>query len=91
VAELKQRMSAQEWAAWQLYDAMEPVGDRRADLRAGSICATLANVHRDEEKKRTPFTPEDFVLQFEREDPADHQANLAAKMRLLAARQRSRR
>jgi hypothetical protein len=34
--------------------------ERRADLRAGVVASTVANVHRDDEKKPDPFTAEDF-------------------------------
>ncbi|MCL5290562.1 MAG: hypothetical protein M1489_05995 [Firmicutes bacterium] len=33
----------------------------REDYRAGMICAILANIHRDEKKRRQPFTPLDFI------------------------------
>ena len=82
------RMSAREFAAWQVFDQqVEPIGDRRADLRAGGISATIANIFRDEKKQREPFTPEECALTFR--DPAEQRAetalNNAAKMKMLAS------
>ncbi len=51
---------------------LEPFGDARADLRAGIIASTLANVNRGKETKA--FTPQDFMLftdEIEREDDLD--------------------
>lgn len=33
----------------------------REDYRAALVCSVLANVNRDEKKRRQPFTPEDFM------------------------------
>ena len=32
---------------------------RRQDFRAGVVCSTLANIHRDENRRPKPYTPED--------------------------------
>ena len=34
--------------------------EKRADLRAGQVCAILAEVNRDSTRKATPFHPADF-------------------------------
>ena len=34
---------------------------KRQDFRAGVVCSTLANIHRDEQRRPKPFTPEDFM------------------------------
>lgn len=53
------RMSARQFAEWEAYYAQEPWGELRADLRAGIVASTLANVHR---RARTPaFSPQDFM------------------------------
>jgi hypothetical protein len=88
VEEMLDRMSAREFAAWVVFDRqVEPIGDRRADLRAGGIAATIANVFRDEKKKREPFTPEECALTFRDldEQRAETTANNAAKMKMLAS------
>jgi hypothetical protein len=52
-------MSSLEFAEWMAYAGLEPFGEERADLRAGIIAATIANVHRPGE--RDPYTPTDFM------------------------------
>lgn len=59
VEELLERMSLEEFREWQIFERVEPFGDRRADVLTGMICATLANIHRGEKTK--PFTPWDFI------------------------------
>lgn len=46
---------------WQEFFAEQPFGDERADLRAGIIAAVIANVNRDPDRKKLPFTPLDFM------------------------------
>ncbi|GEM_PF-787934 len=57
-------ISARELAEWEAYYRVEPWGEERADLRAGIIAATEANVHRDAKKRRKAFTPEEFMPRF---------------------------
>lgn len=47
-----------EWAA---YAAIEPFGNLQADFRAGQVCATVANVHRNSSRNPDPFRPDDFM------------------------------
>ena len=52
-------MSVAEFIEWQILESLEPFGDRRADIHAGIIAATIANVNRSAE---TPaFTPFQFI------------------------------
>ncbi len=52
-------MSARQLAEWAVFYEQEPWGDFRADLRAGIVASTLANIHR---RPRAPaFTPLDFM------------------------------
>lgn len=44
------------------YYSLEPFGEERADLRAGIISSTIANVNRGKHK---PFKPTDFMPKFE--------------------------
>lgn len=57
-------MDAIEWIEWQVYMGLEPFGEWRDDVRAASICTTLANVYRNPETTPEPFTLADFRLQF---------------------------
>lgn len=44
------------------YDLVEPIGEYRADLRAGIVASTVANVNRP--KGRRAYSPEDFMPRF---------------------------
>jgi len=63
------------------YFKLEPFGEDRADLRAGIIASTIANVHRDSKKRRKPYTPQDFMPKFEQKK-VDH-ATLAEKIKAV--------
>lgn len=54
-------MAVEELHSWAEFMAEEPFGQHIEDLRAGQICATVANVHRDPKVKRDPFSPLDFA------------------------------
>lgn len=43
------------------FEDLEPFGGLAQDYRAGIVAATIANVHRDSEKKRDAFTAADFM------------------------------
>jgi hypothetical protein len=45
VSELLARMSAAELIEWQMFDAVEPIGEPRADLRAGILASLLWNAN----------------------------------------------
>jgi len=62
VGELLRRLDSRELSEWMAYDQIEPLGEWRADLRAGIVAATLANVNRGKAQK--PFKPEDFMPDF---------------------------
>lgn len=50
-------MSSREVSEWQVYETIEPFGERRADYRAASICQTIALVNGAKDAKL-----EDFLL-----------------------------
>ena len=54
------RISSRELTEWGVFYGLEPFGEHRADLRAGVVAATVANVNRD--KKQKPYKPEQFLL-----------------------------
>lgn len=49
------RLTARE--LWALMERKRDA-EKRADFRAGTVCATMANIHA--EKKSHPYTAEDF-------------------------------
>lgn len=53
-----------ELLEWMEFADLEPFDEERADMRAGSICATIANVNRDPKKRAAAFTAADFALSF---------------------------
>lgn len=58
VRRAQQEISSAEFAEWAAFYADEPFGDRVADVRAGTIAAVLANIHKN---KNTPaYGPLDF-------------------------------
>jgi hypothetical protein len=68
--DLLSRISSRELAEWQAFSLLEPFGERRADLRAAIIASTIANANRDKDKKPEPFTPHDFMPNYETKDYA---------------------
>jgi hypothetical protein len=64
-------MSAVEFTEWRLYDAtVEPLPDRRGDLRAATIVATLLNLSRSH--KQRVISAEEVALDFEKPAPLSH-------------------
>lgn len=70
VEELGQRLSAHEFGHWWALYLQEPWGEARADLAAGQVAATVANVHRG--KDAPAFKALDFApyLQSRNREPA---------------------
>jgi hypothetical protein len=66
---LLEEMSAETWVLWQLYYDLDPWGEERADLRSGMIAAVIAETNRDKKKRRKPYTPQEFMPQFDRPPP----------------------
>lgn len=63
VAEAQLRVSSREFTDWQAFAELEPFGEERADLRAGIIASTLANVNRG--RGTRAFKPSDFMPKFD--------------------------
>lgn len=61
VAQLLAEISSQELAEWRAYALLEPFGEQLADQRHGIALAALANLHRDPQRRREPYRPEDFI------------------------------
>lgn len=78
VGELLARVSSRELSEWMEYARMEPFGEERADLRAGIIASTTANLYRKKGKK--PLQPQDFMPKFG-EAAADREGVVPAEAR----------
>jgi hypothetical protein len=61
VRELERTLSNAELAEWVAYYDVNPWDEWRADLRAGIVASTLANVH---SSKKGKFKPRDFMVDF---------------------------
>lgn len=80
-SEMMERMSASEFYDWMVLERMEPFGDRRADIQAGIVASTIANIHRSEKSK--PYSPIDFMPRFEEPQQARQTPEQHLKMMLL--------
>lgn len=60
--EMMSRMSARELDSWFQFNLQWPIGETRADIRAGLISSVIANAHRDPQRQIAPFAPADFML-----------------------------
>lgn len=77
--ELDATLSADEFAQWLAFDAIEPIGGPRGDLQAGIVASTIANVNRARGSKA--FSPFDFMPLRERDDVGAVRRAVAAKAR----------
>lgn len=75
---LAQTLRPSELGAWWALWNIEPWGQDRADRRAGTVAAVLANVHRDPKKTR-PYRPEQFMPWHWR-DPDAERADLERRV-----------
>ncbi len=82
VGELLNRANSRELTEWRAYYSLEPFGEERADLRAGIIAATIANIYRDKNTKA--YKPVDFIPQFDKPKQQDWQSMLA-QVRMINA------
>ena len=60
VSELLERISSAEVTEWMAFDAIDPFGEPRADLRNGMICAVTAN--HSFAPPTSPRRPSDYML-----------------------------
>lgn len=63
-------MTMEQLEEWATYSILEPFGEERADLRAGVIASTIANVNRTKASDKV-FGPQDFLLKFGEDDTAN--------------------
>jgi hypothetical protein len=54
-------ISSEELTEWAAYYQIDPFGSHRADIQAGVVASTMANIHA---KRGHSFTPADFIPQF---------------------------
>jgi hypothetical protein len=85
VGSLTRRLTAKQFLDWEHYDAIEPFGDDRADMRAASIVQMLYNINRGKGQKA--LTLKDFMLTFKEAAPKKEKTwqEMAATARLIAS------
>ena len=72
VREAQMRISSQEFTEWMAFARLHPFGEWRADLRAGIVASTIANVNRGKGKA---YKPSDFMPDFKRTRKAEQQSD----------------
>ncbi len=82
MAELLARISSQELAEWMAFDSLEPIGDRRADLQAGVVCATMANLERPAGHRA--YQPHEFMPGWDEPSPTEIRKRRIAQVKALA-------
>lgn len=83
--EVLEKHTSRELTEWLAYLQLEPQGEERADLRAGIIASTIANVNR--KKGTRAFRPDEFMPKFDRFDRQEQdieQQKAAAEALILA-------
>lgn len=86
VGELLSRVTSAELTEWIAFAELEPFGEERADLRAGIVASTVAEVNRNPKKRKQPFTPQDFLPKFGKERSDDVEDEEQKRSERLAAK-----
>ena len=58
------RLPFKQLLEWEAFDQLEPIGGRRGDWQAASICSMLANIAIAKGRSRKRFQVKDFLLEF---------------------------
>lgn len=80
--EVLEKHTSRELTEWLAYLQLEPQGEERADLRAGIIASTIANVNR--KKGTRVFRPDEFMPKFDMQEQDIEQQKAAAEALILA-------
>ena len=76
-------IDAEEFAEWQAFDSIEPIGGNADDYRAGIVASMLANIHR--KRNTEPIKPLDlFPWHIVPRDPTQDSLAIKAAMKRLA-------
>jgi hypothetical protein len=87
VRQLLTTLDSGELAEWVAFDSLEPVGEYRADFRAGMLASLFANANKAKGAKT--LSPGDFMPFIEKEEPDVHESeqSVIERFRVLAAQQ----
>jgi hypothetical protein len=58
------QISMKQFREWQAFQDLEPFDETRADARAASIRQTLAEIHRNRDRRKDAYTIGDFLIHF---------------------------
>ena len=61
---LMQEMDSEEFALLMAYDSVEPIGDAKLDLLAGTLASNNASVQLGKKSNGQSFTPSDFMHRY---------------------------
>jgi len=50
-----------EISEWLAFAQSEPIGGARGDFQAALVASIVAETHRDHDRRRQPFAPDDFL------------------------------
>lgn len=65
--ELLASVTSDDITEMMAYSNLEPFGPLAEEFRSAQLCATLANVHRDPQSRREPWSVRDFSTALDRE------------------------
>jgi hypothetical protein len=82
-------LSVPQFLEWQLYSAVHPFGEERADLRAGIIASVIANANRG--KRTQAYKPADFMPKFGRTPRKQTGEDIVALMKTAVRQTEGRR
>lgn len=77
--EARARIDSREFSFWKAWDSIEPIGERRADLRAGIVAAAVANSAG--KVCKSTKRPADFMPLLRRSSKKPSQKELIAKVK----------
>lgn len=83
VKRAQREIDAREFAEWMAYWSLEPWGEGRADLRAGIVASTMANLWRGQDSPA--YAPGDFMPHFGQQpvEESDQDQLIAQQQQLL--------
>jgi len=84
-----EEMTPTQLVEWMVYESLEPFGDVRADLRAGIVASTIANVHRDPKRTRS-YKPSDFIAMDRSTESSTDRKPITSQSRFDAMKERAR-
>ena len=81
VRQLLHQISHLEFSYWMAKQSFDPIGEERADLRAGIVASAATNVHL---KKKDRVTAVDFMPYRDAKKPRDWEAELMGDLKRRA-------